>query len=122
MASFSKRGKYWRAQVRTKGQEGKSRTPRTFDAKAEAQVWARSAIASVPGAAAPCRQRAAFPHFRRVDLFADLPKTNPAQRPGFKRFRPVAHEWLAQAAIKNRAAQVGLAAGSVLALGMSEAD
>ena len=243
MALFSKRGKYWRAQVRTKGQEGKSRTPRTFDAKAEAQVWARSienaiyrgifidnsealrttllkaikryeketiarkgypeqelqrtkywktqplakrflatlrgvdfakyrdmridsgraaatvrqelqavshlfetarkdwcmegllnplknirkpsasnerdrrleagqfeqisaelarrgnpppaAVASVPGAAAPCRQRAAVPHSRRVDLFADLPKTSPAQRQGFKRFRPVAHEWLA---------------------------
>lgn len=39
MASFSKRGIYWRAQVRTKGQEGSSRT---FDTKAEAQVWARS--------------------------------------------------------------------------------
>ena len=39
MASFSKRGMYWRAQVRTKGQEGSSRT---FDTKAEAQVWARS--------------------------------------------------------------------------------
>ena len=39
MASFSKRGNYWRAQVRNKGQEGSSRT---FDTKAEAQVWARS--------------------------------------------------------------------------------
>lgn len=39
MASFSKRGIYWRAQVRIKGQEGSSRT---FDTKAEAQVWARS--------------------------------------------------------------------------------
>jgi integrase len=39
MASFSKRGDYWRAQVRTKGQEPISRT---FDTKIQAQVWARS--------------------------------------------------------------------------------
>ena len=39
MASFSKRGDYWRAQVRTRGQEPISRT---FDTKAQAQVWARS--------------------------------------------------------------------------------
>lgn len=39
MASFSKRGDYWRAQVRAKGQETISRT---FDTKAQAQIWARS--------------------------------------------------------------------------------
>ena len=69
MASFSKRGKYWRAQVWPNGQEGKSRTPRTFDAKAEAQVWARSAVASVPGAAALVVKGQPVSHFKRVDLF-----------------------------------------------------
>lgn len=39
MASFSKRGNYWRAQIRTKGQDPISRT---FDTKAQAQIWARS--------------------------------------------------------------------------------
>lgn len=39
MASFSKRGAYWRAQIRPKGQETISRT---FDTKTAAQVWARS--------------------------------------------------------------------------------
>lgn len=39
MASFSKRGVYWRAQVRPKGQDTISRS---FDTKAEAQIWARS--------------------------------------------------------------------------------
>lgn len=39
MASFSKRGNFWRAQVRSKGQDTISRT---FDTKADAQVWARS--------------------------------------------------------------------------------
>lgn len=39
MASFSKRGLYWRAQIRAKGQDTISRT---FDTKAQAQAWARS--------------------------------------------------------------------------------
>ena len=39
MASFTKRGNYWRAQIRTKGQDPVSRS---FDTKAQAQVWARS--------------------------------------------------------------------------------
>lgn len=39
MASITKRGDFWRAQVRSKGQDSVSRT---FDTKAEAQVWARS--------------------------------------------------------------------------------
>lgn len=39
MASFSKRGLYWRAQIRAKGQDTISRT---FDTKAQAQTWARS--------------------------------------------------------------------------------
>jgi len=37
MASFSKRGKHWRAQIRTKGQDPISRT---FDTKTQAQIWA----------------------------------------------------------------------------------
>lgn len=39
MASFSKRGLYWRAQIRAKGQDTISRS---FDTKAQAQTWARS--------------------------------------------------------------------------------
>jgi len=40
MASITKRGDYWRAQVRTTGYPSVSRT---FDKKAEAQAWAREA-------------------------------------------------------------------------------
>jgi integrase len=39
MASFSKRGAYWRAQIRRKGYPEQNRT---FDSKAQAEAWARS--------------------------------------------------------------------------------
>ena len=39
MASFDKRGKYWRAQIRRRGFPAQSKT---FDTKAEAEIWARS--------------------------------------------------------------------------------
>lgn len=39
MASFDKRGKYWRAQVRRRGYPSQTQS---FDTKAEAEIWARS--------------------------------------------------------------------------------
>ena len=44
MASISKRGNYWRAQCRLKGQSTHSRT---FDTKAEAEKWARNTEAEM---------------------------------------------------------------------------
>jgi hypothetical protein len=38
MASFSRRGEYWRAQIRRKGQPLQNAT---FDTKAQAEAWAR---------------------------------------------------------------------------------
>ena len=39
MASFDKRGRYWRAQVRRRGYPHQTKS---FDSKAEAEIWARS--------------------------------------------------------------------------------
>ena len=39
MATFSKRGDYWRAEVRRRGYPAQSRS---FDTKPDAQAWARS--------------------------------------------------------------------------------